>query len=60
MPKFNVIRSYTVASVATIEADNADDASLKAVRSIGSDDIHWKEYEGNYDSEVTVMRCDDD
>ena len=59
MPKFNVIRSYTVALKATIEADNADDATNKAVRSVGSDDIHWVEYAGPLDAEYTVMRCDD-
>jgi len=50
MPKFEVSRSYRVVSVATIEAENPDEARVKALGWEG----HWKEYEGDYDDEITI------
>jgi hypothetical protein len=51
MPKYEVTRSYTVVCVATVEADTHDHAEEIAC---GSDDIHWKEYDNDYDYEVYV------
>ena len=50
MPKYEVTRSYTVACVATVEADSHEHAEELAC----SGDIHWKEYDGDYDTEVYV------
>ena len=54
MPKYEVTRSYTVACVATIEAEYADQAKRMAFES----DLIWKEYDGDYDAEITVEEID--
>ena len=55
MPKYEVTRSYTVICVATVEADTHDHAE-EIARISG--DIHWKEYDGDYDYEVNVEEID--
>ena len=57
MPKYEVTRSYTVAEVATLEAENANQARIIAMNNY---DGHWKEYDGDYDTEVTVEETNDD
>ena len=59
MPRYKVTRSYTVICVATVEADTHDHAGEIACGS-GACDIHWKEYDGNYDTEVHVEEIDND
>lgn len=54
MPKYEVTRSYTVSQVTTLEAENANQARIIAMNWDG----HWKEYEGEYDSEITVLLVD--
>ena len=51
MPKYEVTRSYTVSSVATVEASDADQAACFAME-LGCD--HWKEYDGDYDADISV------
>ena len=51
MPKYEVMRSYTVYSVATVEAKNCDEAIEKA---IDGDYITVKEYDSDYDEDITV------
>ena len=51
MPKYEVMRSYTVYSVATFEAKNCDEAIEKA---IDGDYITVKEYDSDYDEDITV------
>ena len=57
MPKYEVTRSYTVSWVATGEADTHYHAEEIAC---DSGDIHWKEYEGDYDDEVYVEEIEDE
>ena len=57
MPRYEVTRSYTVICVATVEADTHDHAEEIAC---DSGDIHWKEYDGDYDTEVYVEEIDND
>jgi len=54
MPKYEVTRSYTVACVATIEAESVDQAKRMAFES----DLIWKEYDGDYHTEVDVEEID--
>ena len=57
MPKYEVTRSYTVAQVTTLEAENANQARIIAMNWDG----HWKEYDGEYlDDEITVEEVTDD
>ena len=56
MPKYEVTRSYSVSSVATVEAIDADQAACLAME---LDCDHWKEYDGDYDAEITVEEIDD-
>ena len=49
MPKYEVTRSYTVASVATVEAPDADQAACLA---ISLDCEHRKEYNVDYDADI--------
>ncbi len=56
MPKFEVTRSYTVAEVATLEAENANQARMIA---FSNWDGHWKEYDGDYDAEITVEQVNE-
>ena len=55
MPKYEVMRSYTVYSVATVEAENCDAAIEKAM--VG-DCITVKEYDSDYDEDITVEEID--
>tara|TARA_R110000782_G_scaffold230224_1_gene316512 strand:- start:213 stop:389 length:177 start_codon:yes stop_codon:yes gene_type:complete len=57
MPKYEVTRSYTVSSVATVEASDADEAACLAIHPDTC--AHWKEYDGDYDAEITVEEIDD-
>ena len=50
MPQYEVTRSYRVVTTATLEAKDPDEAIIKALGWEG----HWKEYEGDYDDELTV------
>ena len=54
MPKYEVTRSYTVACVATVEAESVDNAMRMAFES----DLIWKEYDGDYHAEVDVEEID--
>jgi len=54
MPKYEVTRSYTVACVATVEAESVDKAKRMAFES----DLIWKEYDGDYHAEVDVEEID--
>ena len=56
MPKYEVTRSYSVSSVATVEADSHEHAEEIALY---DGDVHWKEYDGDYDTEVSVEEIDD-
>jgi hypothetical protein len=56
MPKYEVTRSYTVVCVATVEAPDANQAACLAIQ---LDCDHWKEYDGDYDAEITVEEIDD-
>ena len=56
MPKYEVTRSYTVAEVATLEAENANQARIIAMNWDG----HWKEYDGDYDAAITVEEIPDE
>ena len=49
MPKYEVVRSYTVSQVAKLEAENANQARIIAMNWDG----HWKEYEGDYKKEMS-------
>jgi len=55
MPKYEVTRSYTVACVATVEAESAEQAKRMAFECY---DLHWKEYDGDYGTEVDVEEID--
>jgi hypothetical protein len=57
MPRYEVTRSYTVACVATVEADSHEHAEEIALEDA---DVYWKEYDGDYDAEITVEEIDDD
>ena len=54
MPRYEVTRSYTVACVATVEAESVDKAKRMAFES----DMIWKEYDGDYHAEVDVEEID--
>ena len=56
MPKYEVVRSYTVSQVATLEAENVNQAKIIAMNWDG----HWKEYEDEYDDEITVYEVSDE
>jgi len=57
MPRYEVTRSYIVAQVATVEAPDADQAACLAMQ---LDCFHGcKEYDGDYDPEITVEEIDD-
>ena len=57
MPKYyEVTRSYTVACVATVEAESVDQAKRMAFEY----DLIWKEYDGDYHSQVEVEEIDND
>ena len=57
MPKYEVTRSYTVAQVTTLEAENANQARIIAMNWDG----YWKEYDGEYlNDEITVEEIYDD
>jgi len=56
MPKYEVVRSYTVSQVAKLEAENANQARIIAMNWDG----HWKEYEGDYDTDITVYEVSDE
>jgi|TARA_R100001463_G_scaffold24244_2_gene57824 hypothetical protein len=56
MPKFEVTRSYSVSCVTTVEADTYEHAEEVA---LNSEDVYWKEYDGDYDAEITVEQVDD-
>ena len=55
MPKYEVTRSYTVACVATVEADSHEHAEEIAIY---DGDVYWKEYDGDYEAEITVEEID--
>ena len=55
MTKYEVTRSYTVACVATVEAESVDKAKRMAFES----DLIWKEYDGDYHAEVDVEEITD-
>ncbi len=57
MPKYEVTRSYTVVCVATVEADTHDHAEEIAIY---DGDVYWKEYDGDYHTEVDVEEIDND
>ena len=57
MPKFEVTRSYTVAEVVTLEAENANQARIIAMNFDG----YWKEYDGDYLTDnITVEEIPDE
>ena len=57
MPKYEVTRSYLVSEVAYLEADNPEQARIKAINYSG----FWKEYEGDYlTDDITVEEMTDD
>ena len=55
MPKYRVTATMDVAYETTIEAESADQAKIIA---FNFDGIHWKEYDGDYDAEITVEEID--
>jgi uncharacterized protein VirK/YbjX len=56
MPKYEVTRSYTVACVATVEAESVDQAKRVAFEY----DLFWKEHDGDYHTEVDVEEITDE
>jgi len=56
MPKYEVTRSYLVSQVAYLEAENPDQARIKAMNYNG----FWKEYDGEYLPDITVEEMTDD
>jgi len=56
MPKYEVTRSYLVSQVTVLEAENANQARIIAMNWDG----HWKEYDGDYDAEITVEEVPDE
>ena len=56
MPKYEITRSYTVDCVATVEASSVSVAMRMAFES----DLDWKEYDGDYHTEVDVEEIDND
>jgi len=55
MPRYEITRSYTVACVATIEADSHEHAEEIARYDA---DVYWKEYDGDYEADVTIEEID--
>ena len=55
MPKYEVTRNYTVACVATVEAESVAQAKRMAFES----NLIWKEYDGDYHTQVDVEEIDD-
>jgi len=55
MPRYEVTRSYTVACVATVEADTYEHAKEIALYDA---DVYWKEYDGDYEADVTIEEID--
>ena len=51
MPKYEVTRSYSTSCVATVEADSHEHAKEIALY---NGDVYWKEYDGDYEADVTV------
>ena len=56
MPKYEVTRSYLVSQVAVIEAESANQARIISMNWDG----YWKEYDGDYDAEITVEEVRDE
>ena len=56
MPKYEVTRSYLVSQVAVIEAESANQARIISMNWDG----YWKEYDGDYDAEITVEEITND
>jgi len=57
MPRYEVTRSYSVSCVTTVEADTYEHAEEVAVNGV---DIYWKEYDGDYEAEITVEELRDE
>lgn len=55
MPKYEVTRSYLVSQVAVIEAESANQARIISMNWDG----YWKEYDGDYEAEITVEEIHD-
>ena len=51
MPRYEITRSYTVSCVATVEADTHEHAEEIALYDA---DVYWKEYDGDYEADVTI------
>ena len=56
MPKYEVTRSYLVSQVAVIEAESANQARIISMNWDG----YWKEYDGDYEAEITVEEVPDE
>jgi len=57
MAKYEITRSYLVSQVAYLEAENPDQARIKAMNYTG----FWKEYESDYlTDDITVEEMTDD
>ena len=56
MPKYEVTRSYLVSQVAVIEAESANQARIISMNWDG----YWKEYDGDYEAEITVEEMRDE
>jgi len=57
MPRYEVTRSYSVSCVTTVEADTYEHAEEVALNGV---DIYWKEYDGDYEAEITVEELRDE
>lgn len=55
MPKYEITRSYSTSCVATVEAESVEQAERMAFES----DLYWKEYDGDYETDVTVEEIQD-
>ena len=56
MPEYEVTRSYLVSQVAVIEAESANQARIISMNWDG----YWKEYDGDYEAEITVEEMRDE
>ena len=56
MPRYEVTRSYSASCVTTVEADTHEQAEEIA---LNDEDAYWKEYDGDYDKEITVEEIPD-
>jgi len=59
MPKYEITRSYTVYCIATVEADSHKHAKEIALYDDSipgryDADVYWKEYDGDYEADITV------